>query len=116
MRMPFFGGDEGGTAVTRWGKPLAGLAAVAMLLSACGGQAPVPTPTPTPTAVAASTPAPAPTDEPMAMPSEVPAGQSTQAGGDDAIPMGPAALHASDPTTASLTGEKPRFVEFFAFW
>lgn len=85
-------------------------------LAACSGQAPAGS---TPAADAPTEAlAPAPTSvEATVAPAET-AGVAIEptAGDPDAIPTGSSALHASDPTTASLTGDKPRLVEFFAFW
>jgi uncharacterized lipoprotein len=64
-------------------------------------------------AQAAATPTEAMAAPPVATEPAAPAGATADG---DAIPVGSSALHASDPTTASLSGEKPRLVEFFAFW
>lgn len=72
-----------------------------------GGEAATSTPQPAPTATAVP-PTEAPTETAEAAPGALPAG--------DDIPQGSSALKASNPSQVSLTGGKPRLVEFFAFW
>lgn len=50
---------------------------------------------------------------PTAMPEPTATPDSTDS---DEIPTGSSALKASPPNQVSLTGDKPRLVEFFAFW
>lgn len=97
----------------RW---IIGIALISAL-AACSGASPEATQIPAP---AAPTETVAEPQVPSAM-APVPSATMGAAAAeptavDDSIPVGSSALHASDPTTASLSGEKPRFVEFFAFW
>ncbi len=104
----------------RLSKAFVALFAVGLMLTACsmgtsqkaagpqeaGVASPTPTmvsPTQTPEQEAPATEAFPPTETPPPLES-------------DEIPKGSSALKASPPGDVSLTGERPRLIEFFAFW
>ncbi|MGA9532452.1 MAG: hypothetical protein WBR18_07020 [Anaerolineales bacterium] len=111
------------------GKWIIGVALISVL-AACSGSAPDAIELPAtarPTEVMQAPSVVAPTEDlnvnPAASEAVAPSGATMSAPmteptavDDDAIPTGSSALHASNPATASLSGDKPRFVEFFAFW
>jgi hypothetical protein len=80
---------------------LSAVLTAAALLAACRA-----TPASSPAPSAGDAPAPAPTQS----------DPTRTAVGSPPTPTARPGLEATDPTTLSLEGDRPTFVEFFAFW
>lgn len=100
------------------------LAALSMLLAACGSPpaAPAPTSAPTTPVVAAPTDMQAPTTPPTSAPTQAPANTATLVPPTEAPAPTEAPTQAPPPTLAptdtaqAVTAVKPIFIDFFAVW